>query len=128
MTEEVKLKLLDFPDLQRELDLQESGRREIARLIEQAVDKGVYEGPEPTLPADLGFSMVQMAINKAKSDKVPRTHLAVLRQLLRAFEATIQKREAATMMRQAQMAQPLGGPPAVDSQGVDVASVEGDLA
>lgn len=126
ITEDVGLRLLDFPDLKAELDLIESGRREIQRLLEQATDQGLYEAPEPTLPLDIGFSETQKAINEAKSNKVPRKHIAVLRQILRQFEAYIQKREAATMERQTQMAQALGGPPAIDSQGADVASVEGE--
>lgn len=126
ITEEIGLRLLDFPDLKQELDLIESGRREIGRLIELAVDQGKYEAPEPTLPLDVGFDEVQKALNEAKSNKVPRKHIAVLRQLLRQFEAYIQKREAATIERQLGMAQALGGPPALDSQGGDVASVGGE--
>ena len=125
ITEEVALKLLDFPDLQKELDLIESGKREISRLIELAEDRGVYEAPEPTLPLETGFAQVQMAINRAKSNNIPRKHIAALRQLLRQFESYLQKREAATLARMQGMAQPLGGPPAIDSQGTDVASVEG---
>ena len=125
MTEDLVMKLLDFPDLQEEQDLLQSGEREIKRLIEKIIDDNEYEAPEPTLPVDLGFSLTQKSINDARSNGVPRQRIAKLRQLLRQFEAYQEKKEAETMKRQAGMAQSLAGPPAIDSQGVDVANVEG---
>ena len=88
--EEAK-RLLDFPDLDRELALDRAASDNIDRIVENIVDEGLYESPEPFMDLILAMKKVQAAYNKAVNDNVPEDRLAMLRQFLAATHILIQR-------------------------------------
>ncbi len=88
--EEAK-RLLDFPDLERDLALDRATSDNIDRIIERILDDGIYEAPEPFLDLVLAMKKVQAAYNKAVNDNVQEDRLAMLRQFLAATYILIQR-------------------------------------
>ena len=105
--EEAK-RLLDFPDLERNMALDRAASDNIDRLIENMVDDGIYESPEPFMDLILAIKKVQAAYNKAVNDAVPEKHLALLRQFLAATHQMIKRaqQEAANATSAPQPAAP----------------------
>jgi len=93
--EEAK-RLLDFPDLDRDLALDRAAADNIDRIIEQILDEGIYESPEPFMDLILAMKKVQASYNKAVNDNVPEDRLGMLRQFLAATHLLMQRaRQAA---------------------------------
>ncbi len=88
--EEAK-RLLDFPDLDREMALDRAASDNIDRIVENIVDEGEYESPEPFMDLVLALKKVQAAYNKAVNDNVPEDRLSMLRQFLSATHILIQR-------------------------------------
>jgi hypothetical protein len=84
-------RLLDFPDLDRELALDRAASDNIDRIVENIVDEGLYESPEPFMDLVLAMKKVQAAYNKAVNDNVPEDRLSMLRQFLAATHILIQR-------------------------------------
>lgn len=68
---ETALELLDFPDLQAALSLELAAIEDIKRCIENMVDDGKYEPPEPYMDLDRALKMTQSAFLRARNDGVP---------------------------------------------------------
>ena len=94
--EEAK-RLLDFPDLDRELALDRASSDNIDRIVENIVDEGLYESPEPFMDLVLALKKVQASYNKAVNDNVPEDRLAMLRQFLAATHILIQRAQQPPM-------------------------------
>src|SRR5690606_23374763 len=62
--------LLDFPDLEAYMGLKNAPIDCVKRIIEQFLDEGEYQTPEPYMNIPLSKSMVQMAYIRAKNDGV----------------------------------------------------------
>jgi hypothetical protein len=76
------LDLLDFPDVKGFMNQQTASINDIRRIIEQMLDKGVYESPEPFMNLKLAKSMVQDAYLESRSDNAPEDRLELLRQFM----------------------------------------------
>lgn len=72
--------LLQFPDLESEMNLQAAGVREILRVIEQIMEHGKYEQPDPLQNLTLGTKLMMYAYNEAKQDGLPQERLNMIQQ------------------------------------------------
>lgn len=79
ISKEDGLKLLDFPDLESVMSLENAETEDIERTIEQMMSKGKYETPEPYQNLELGIRKCQQAYLKYRSDGAPDTRLELLR-------------------------------------------------
>ena len=112
--EEAK-RLLDFPDLDRELALDRAASDNIDRIIERMVDDGTYEAPEPFMDLVLAIKKTQAAYNKAVNDNVPEDRLALLRQFMASIHEMIKRAQAEA--RNATAVPAPGAPPAPSPDG-----------
>lgn len=114
--------LLDFPDLERNMALDRAASDNIDRLIENMVDEGVYEAPEPFMDLMLALKKVQSSYNKAVNDGVPEDRLALLRQFLAATHQMIKRaRQEAANATSAPLP---AAPPAPDSSGAPPGAIQ----
>lgn len=74
--------LLDFPDLEGFMSLQTAAIDDINMLIENMIEKGVYQNPEPFMNLTLAVKMTQSAYLRGKTEKVPEKNLELLRQFI----------------------------------------------
>ncbi len=74
--------LLDFPDVEQFTSLETAAVEDIQFLIEEMVDHGRYESPDPLMNLPLALRMVQSAYLRAKRDKVPAANLEKMRLFL----------------------------------------------
>lgn len=112
-----KLRLLDMPDLDNEISLDRAASDDIDAMIENIVDFGEYESPEPYQDLQLLIKRVQAAYLKYRRMGVAEDKLAMLRDVETAAHEMIK----ATMID----AQAPGVPPVPGSQppmGADGAS------
>jgi hypothetical protein len=100
LTQDEALALLDFPDLQRVMNLRGAARRNIERLLEKLRDApdprapGVYEYPEPAWNLELCKALALMAYLEAKLDGVPEPNLKAILQFATDAQAEIDKAAA----------------------------------
>ena len=73
------LRLLDFPDLEAVVSLETAAAEDISSIIEQMIDKGIYQSPEPYQDLAYGIKKMQSAYLRAKMNKVPEERLELLR-------------------------------------------------
>lgn len=89
---EQALELLDIPDVENYMDLQNAGRHNIERIMEKILDKGQYEAPEPFIDQKEALIRAQQHYNKAMDQQdVPESHMRLLRQFMAALNEQIQK-------------------------------------
>lgn len=100
LTQDEALSLLDFPDLQRVLNLRGAARRNVERLLEKLRDYdgdpiagGVYEYPEPAWNLELCKALALMGYLEAKLDGVPEPNLKAIAQF--AVDAQLEIDKAA---------------------------------
>ena len=110
--QEFATKLMDFPDLEEFLSLANASIEDIERTIEQIIDEGEYQPPEPFQRLDLGIQMMQSAYLKAKADKVEEERLELMRRWISEADALTQAAKQAQMqeMAQQQAMSPQGAP------------------
>lgn len=117
LTQDEALALLDFPDLQRVLNLRGAARRNIERLLEKLKDsddpKSVYEYPEPAWNLELCKALALMAYLEAKLDGVPEPNLKAILQFATDAQAEIDKAAAPTPGALGPTADPAAVDPAV---------------
>lgn len=77
-------RLLDFPDLEESMALDRATSDCVDRVIEQILDEGVYEAPEPYQDLQLTLKKSQAAYMRAINEGVPEEHLSLLRQYMTA--------------------------------------------
>ena len=118
--EEAK-RLLDFPDLDRELALDRAASDNIDRIIERMVDDGVYEAPEPFMDLILALKKTQAAYNKAVNDSVPEDRLSLMRQFMASIHEMMKR--AQEEARNATAAPAPGAPPAPGPNGAAVTAL-----
>jgi hypothetical protein len=85
--------LLDFPDLEAVESLENASRNIILKIIENIIDKGQYETPEPFFDLTVAQKLAQEAYLKGKLNNVDDDKL----ELIRLFIADVQELKAATM-------------------------------
>lgn len=126
--------LLDFPDLQRVLNLRTASRHLIERTLEKFIEaedptaEGVYVYPEPPMGLELCKALAIMTWLDEKLNGAPEGNLKLLMDFYLDAEAEIQKAKAA---EQAQMPSgamlPPGVAPPPDAGVIDPNAPPGDL-
>jgi hypothetical protein len=86
--------LIDLPDLESHMALDRAASDDIDRIIEQMLDEGFYEAPEPYMDLNLALKKVQLALNLAKKNGAPEDVLELLRQFLRQTHELEQRAQA----------------------------------
>ena len=86
---EMALSLLDFPDIEGAISLHTSAVDDIRRVIENIVEHGEYETPEPAQNLPLMLKMAQSAYLKARNDGVVEKRLDLLLRLMTETQETI---------------------------------------
>lgn len=100
--------LLDMPDLDEFMSLDRASANNIDRIIEQILDEGIYEAPEPFIDLQLALKKAQSAYNRAlEDDDVGERELQMLRQWMQAVNLLMQRAMAAQQVPQ------MGGVPGV---------------
>lgn len=97
LDKERALDLLDFPDVEGFFTQQTAVVRDIRRIIEQMLDRGVYEAPEPFMNLKLAIQMVQEAYLSARSDNAPDDRLELLRQFMEDCRELLMQAQQAMM-------------------------------
>lgn len=87
--------LMNFPDLQRIMDLDNADRNNAERMVELILDKGIYLGPQPYDDLQINKKIFKDAYAKARIDAVEEDRLIMLRRFLDENEAMIQEAAAA---------------------------------
>jgi hypothetical protein len=110
--------LLDMPDMDKFRNLRNAPRQNAERILEDILDEGKYEAPEPTLDLRLTLKMTQMFINRGQTLNAPKAHLALLRKFARQVKRLNDLSEESTILRgEGNGLGPTGGPPAVSPDG-----------
>lgn len=105
--------LLDFQDLDAELDTDRAMSDNIERIIEKMVDKGEYEAPEPLMDLELGLRRMQAKYNRVLDyDDIPEERLNLMRQWMEAVHRMLLAAQADQMAQAAPTpgAAPVPGP------------------
>jgi hypothetical protein len=76
---EIASKLMDFPDLEWAMGLINAGMDDIDRMIENLLEKGQYQPPEPYQNLQMGIPYMQSAYLRAKDDGVDEERLELMR-------------------------------------------------
>lgn len=100
-----KHRLLDMPDLDNEISLDRAAADDIDAMIENIIDNGEYESPEPYQDLNLLIKRVQAAYLKYRRMGVDEEKLAMLRDV----ETTAHTMIKATMLDAQAMGAPLPG-------------------
>ena len=112
LSQDEALILLDFPDLQRVLNLRTASRHLIERTLESFVEaedptaEGVYVYPEPPMGLELCKALAIMTWLDEKLNGAPEGNLKLLMDFYLDAEATIQKEKMKALP-----AAPMGGEP-----------------
>ncbi len=105
------LALLDFPDLEGAMSLANANYNIVMSSLENIIEKGVYEAPEPYMDLLTTKMLSQMFYLDAKSNKVDEDKLELLRRYVDATVALINKATPPTPVGAPAMpAMPTGGP------------------
>lgn len=111
------MKLLDYPDLKQFYNFANAGVEDIERTIEDFIEKGVYQTPEPYQNLQLGITKMQQAYLMYRSANAPEERLdlfrrwiedaqALMSKVLADQQAQIEQQKAELMAQQAPEAAP----------------------
>lgn len=127
------LELLDFPDTQAYLSLARAAKDNIERQIENILDEGIMEAPEPWMDLQLALKTGQQAMLQAMNQGCPEDRLQGLRDWLQLVgrmqqQAQVEQMKLAAAMaaQQGPAAPAAGAPPAPGPEGVAPGAVGGD--
>ncbi len=112
------MKLLDFPDLRQFYNFNNAGLEDIERAIENIIDKGDYETPEPYQNLNLGITKMQQAYLYYRSQNAPESRLELFRRWIEDASALLKKAEP-------QPSSVAPGQPGLDSSTAAVSADEG---
>ena len=87
----VRIRLLDFPDLENSLDLLNAGAEDIHRMIDLMMDKGKYQTPEPYQNLQYGIKTMQEAYLKYRAEGAPDSRLELLRRWMEDAQGLLAK-------------------------------------
>ena len=111
-------KLLDIPDLDGEMRIQNASLDFIERIMEEILDDGVFTAPEPTMDLRLAYKVTQKHINLAQAMSVDDDRVTLLYDFLQGVNDLVKKEQEATQLQAQGMAPgAVGGPPATDISG-----------
>lgn len=106
---EYGLRLLDFPDLESYLNLKNAAIDDLMDTLDEIINKGEFNPPEPYQDLQRGIEIFQAAYLKAKHDNVPTSRLSDLQRWMT---------QAKVLLDRAAMAQQnLGNPVMAQAQG-----------
>ena len=88
---EQAISLLDFPDLESEMDLLTSDNKNLEKLIETMVHEGKYFPPEPYQNLENAIRKVQQAYLMYRMRNAPEDRLELLRQYMEDCQALLMK-------------------------------------
>ncbi len=103
--------MLDFPDVEGFMSLQNAALDDVQRIIGKIVDKGKYEPPEEFMDLSLAIQLGQSAYLRARNEGVPEKRKQLLMQFVDECFALKQSTQPAPA---AAPATPAGTAPAVD--------------
>jgi len=93
---EAGLKLLDFPDLEGEMNMLNADANNLDRIIEEMIEKGNYVPPEPYQNLENGIRKMQQAYLMFKNEGAPEKRLEHLRQWMEDAQGLILKSQQQT--------------------------------
>lgn len=102
--------LLGMPDMESEEDLGTAALKNIDKMVEQAIDEGIYTAPSPFMDLDLFIIRGNEQEQKAADYDVPENNRQVLRMMIRAANGMRQKQIMAAQLQQQGMATPAAVP------------------
>lgn len=112
------MKLLDFPDLKSFYNMANAGVEDIEKQIEDMIDKGEYQTPEPFQNLQYGITKMQQAYLMYRTQNAPEDRLELLRrwmsdakELLDKAQAELMEKQQAATMAAAQQQLPTAAPP-----------------
>lgn len=85
ISKEQALAILDVPDLEGIVSLETSSFEVLSRALENMLDEGKAERPEPYQNLQLSLRIAQDAYLKARADGCPEAHLAQVREYIDAI-------------------------------------------
>jgi hypothetical protein len=100
------LKLLDFPDLQSFYNLRNAPAEDIDRIIEQFIERGEYETPEPYQNLGLGIKKMQEAYLLFRSKGADEERLELFRRWIEDAQTLITKAQQQVQAAQAAVQAP----------------------
>lgn len=112
ISKEQAMAVLDVPDIEHVVGLETSCYELIGRHLEEMLDEGNYESPEPYQNLALTLRIVQDAYLKARSDKCPEDRLSLVRDYIDAVRDLQKRATAEAAPQQATTPQPGQAPPA----------------
>jgi hypothetical protein len=89
-------KLLDFPDLQSEMNMLNADAHNLDKIIENMIDKGEYFPPEPYQNLENAIRKVQQAYLMYKMRGAPEERLDLLRQYMEDAQGLLAKAQETT--------------------------------
>lgn len=97
--------MLDMPDIEEHMSLDRAASDNIDRILEQILDEGIYEAPEPFQDHQLALKKAQAFMNRALTMKQPppEAHLEALRQYMKATQDLIERASMAQQVPGAAM-------------------------
>ena len=107
-------KLADIPDLDAELDLENSPIELIDQRIEKILEEGIVMPPHPRMNLELAHQRATLAFDRAELNGVPADRLDLLDGFIDAIELEIEAAEAAAAAEAAELAaanNPMAGAP-----------------
>lgn len=110
--------LMNFPDLQRIMDLDNADRNNAERQVELILDRGIYLGPQPYDDLKINKKIFKDAYAKARIDSVEEGRLIMLRRFLDENEAML--KDAAASQAPPTQSEPTApqAPGAAPTQGI----------
>ncbi len=111
ISKEDSMKLLDFPDLKGMYSMNNAGVDDIERQIENMIDGGDYQTPEPFQNLKYGITKMQQAYLKYRSEGAPELVLENFRQWMSDANNLMNQAQAeAAAAQQPPQQAPLGAP------------------
>lgn len=86
---EEAMELLDFPDTKSVVSLKVAQRRDLKRMIEQIIDDGEYQPPEPFINLEMAKPLAQSYYLMSRSEGMPEARLELLRRFMDDVQAMI---------------------------------------
>lgn len=91
ISKEDGMKLLDFPDLRQFYNFNNAGLENIEKAIEEIIEHGNYETPEPYQNLQLGIQKMQQAYLMYKTNGAPEARLELFRRWIEDAGALLSK-------------------------------------
>ncbi len=117
LDQDASMKLLDFPDLQSQMNMLNADAQNLDKIIENMMDKGEYFPPEPYQNLENAVRKVQQAYLMYRMQGAPESSLELLRRYMEDAQGLLMKaqEETPTAAQQAEELALAGAPGAAES-------------